>query len=360
MRPTTNHSGKLAVPAVFAAALIFAASVSAQQGRVRPAVQPGGQGQGGPQIDHVEINVFDTTRKQQLPRIMPETTVRLAVGEGLRLRVFGIPNNPNVSPRMPTATWEVISGRGKAYLSRQDEALGTTNLTADRPGVAVLRYNITQPVDARVRTGTLRIEVFDPATEAQGTGSRGTGSHDTVAGAPGPGGVTLFADGDFRGRSETFYSDVPDLRRSGIGHDNASSVRVDPGCSAVLYDSINFTGRSWTVEGPVYSLAGTPVGNDSVSSVRVSCGESRGATLFEAADFKGRSETVYGDISDMRRTAVGNDALSSVRVDPGCRAELFTDGNFGGRRWVVEGPVYRMDGTPVGNDSVSSVRVTCD
>ncbi len=56
--------------------------------------------------------------------------------------------------------------------------------------------------------------------------------------------VTLYAAGDFRGVSETFYDDVPNMKRSRVGNDQASSVRVAPGCTVILYAGGDFQGRS--------------------------------------------------------------------------------------------------------------------
>jgi hypothetical protein len=83
--------------------------------------------------------------------------------------------------------------------------------------------------------------------------------------------VTLYHDDDFRGGSERFYDDSSNLGRSRIGNDNASSIRVDPGCRAVLYRDSNFRGASAVITRDVSSLRRTVVGNDGASSLRVKC-----------------------------------------------------------------------------------------
>ena len=85
-------------------------------------------------------------------------------------------------------------------------------------------------------------------------------------------GVTLFHDDGFRGGSETFYEDRADLGRSSIGNDNASSIRVDPGCQAVLYRDSNYRGAYAVITSDVSSLRNTEVGNDGASSLQVQCG----------------------------------------------------------------------------------------
>ncbi len=361
---TTVASRPLAAVTALALCALMAGAAFSQQGRVRPTTPPGqGQvnAQSGPQIASVAIDVFDTKIKQERERIRAQDGLRLAVGETLRLRVVGLTHNPNRAPRLPTATWEVISGKNRAYLSRQNESLGTTNITgndvmAGNRTPTIVRYTITSPIDGSMRVGDIRLEVYDPQAAATGTVERAPGP----GGNQGPGGVTVFEAANFGGRSDTFYGDVRDLRRSAVGNDTMSSIRVDAGCRAELFEDIDFRGRSWSVEGPVYSLSGTPIGNDTVSSLKVYCGgTARGATLFEHDNFEGRNETFQGAVPDLGRSALGNDAASSIRVDEGCVAELYTDINFGGRRWQVEGPVYSLNGSPVGNDSVSSLRVSC-
>lgn len=84
-------------------------------------------------------------------------------------------------------------------------------------------------------------------------------------------GVTLYANSDFRGRSESFTNDVRDLRGSQIGNDQASSLRLARGCEAILYSDANFRGQSVSVDYDVPNLGETRVGNDQVSSLEVRC-----------------------------------------------------------------------------------------
>src|SRR5262249_20339371 len=144
-------------------------------------------------------------------------------------------------------------------------------------------------------------------------------------------GVTLYEAKDFRGRSQTFFSDAPDLRGSIIGDDTASSVRVAPGCQAILYADPGFHGRSMAVTSDVSSLSGSSVGNDKVAALRVRC-EGRivvsgreyprheerreegppGVTLFRGTRFRGRYETFTQDVDNLRGSQFGNDAANSV------------------------------------------------
>jgi hypothetical protein len=95
------------------------------------------------------------------------------------------------------------------------------------------------------------------------------------SGAPPSDGVTLFADKDFRGASEAFRSDVPELSRTRIGARSASSIQVPPGCRVTLFSEPNYRGRSATFDGEHSNLRNTPVGNDAAQSMRVECGQRR-------------------------------------------------------------------------------------
>ena len=88
-------------------------------------------------------------------------------------------------------------------------------------------------------------------------------------------GVTLYRDKDFRGASESFRSDVPDLSRTRVGGRAASSIRVPEGCRATLFSEPDYRGRSATFEEEHGNLRETPIGNDAALSLRVECGSRR-------------------------------------------------------------------------------------
>jgi len=197
-------------------------------------------------------------------------------------------------------------------------------------------------------------------------GSSGSSSHG--------GGVTLYGDYGYRGASEEVHGDIVDMKRTRIGNDSLSSVRVPQGCRVTLYSDNNFRGRSIELYGDEPELGRTQVGNDSVSSLRVNCGggssssgsshpggsHGRGVTLYSDNGYRGASETVYDDVVDMKRTRVGNDSLSSVQVPDGCRVTLYSDNNYRGRSIDLYGDEPELGRTRVGNDSVSSIAVACD
>ena len=189
-------------------------------------------------------------------------------------------------------------------------------------------------------------------------------------------GVTLYRDLNFTGTSQTFSDDIPDLRGSYVGNDNATSVRISSGCRARLYADVDYKGAYIEVEQDVSDLRRSPVGNDTVTSLRVRCegggdgwsdggtwpggGTRRGVTVYRDLNFSGASQSFSNDVADLRSSFVGNDTATSVRVERGCRARLYADANFGGSYIDVDQDISDLRGSPVGNDKVSSMRVRCD
>lgn len=86
-------------------------------------------------------------------------------------------------------------------------------------------------------------------------------------------GVTLYSGRHRTGDSQTFDRDVPDLDRTPFGGNRASSLDVSPGCVAVLYELPFYRGRSQEFTGPDNDLRRSAVGDDGVSSLRVDCEE---------------------------------------------------------------------------------------
>ncbi len=190
--------------------------------------------------------------------------------------------------------------------------------------------------------------------------------HDS--GTSGRGGATLYAGGDYSGRSETFFGDVDRLSGTEVGNDTVSSVRVAPGCRLVLFEHPHYQGNSSVVTTDVPSMRGTSLGNDQASSLRLDCGrrggsdrpdDRGGVTLYRDVDFRGRGETFYRDARDLGSTEVGSDTVSSVRVSSGCRVTLYRHNDFRGEPTVLTRDAETLRFTAVGNDAVSSIEVDC-
>ena len=181
--------------------------------------------------------------------------------------------------------------------------------------------------------------------------------------------VTLYADVDFRGASETFYGDVASLKETRFGNDRVSSLRVEPGCTVILYSGANFRGQSAQFRRDAFSMRGTDVGNDSVSSLRLRCewasggddldwSERRGVALYRDAG-SGQREIFYGDDSDLRNNRIGAGKASSVRVAPGCRVTLYSEVEYRGRSTEVSSDIRDLSNTRLGNDEAWSLAVSC-
>jgi len=195
------------------------------------------------------------------------------------------------------------------------------------------------------------------------------------------GGVTLHREANYQGISETFYSDVADLRGSRIGNDQATSVSLGGDCQARLYANTNYTGAYLQMAFGVADLRGSRVGNDTASSLKVRCGgthwgegssgsssgggwgggsSGHGVTLYRDLNFSGTSQTFTDDISDLRGSMVGNDSATSIRISQGCQARLYADAGYRGAHVEVDRDISDLRGSPVGNDSVTSIQVRCD
>ena len=85
-------------------------------------------------------------------------------------------------------------------------------------------------------------------------------------------GVTVHSDSDYRGRTETFCDDDPDLRDNPIRQDTISSVAVDRGCRVILFSDVGFRGSVTVLDADHPNLRHSQVGNDRISSLRVECG----------------------------------------------------------------------------------------
>ena len=101
-----------------------------------------------------------------------------------------------------------------------------------------------------------------------GTGEGWRGG-DSVSGSSDR--VTLYEDTNFKGSAFSFDSDVGDLRSAFGANDEASSVRVAPGCTVRLYPDPQFNGDYTETNRDIPDLRGSDVGNDSISSLQVRC-----------------------------------------------------------------------------------------
>ena len=217
-------------------------------------------------------------------------------------------------------------------------------------------------------------DVGNDAVSSLRVDCRGTGGSTIDSGwSAGGRGVTLFRDSGFKGDSETFSTDVPDLSRTRVGARQASSIEVPEGCTAELFTGTGFSGRSTVFREAHDNLRLTDVGNDAAASLRVDCGRRRfrpadgrgagygpaGGTLFRDKDFEGEAESFRSDVPDLSRTRVGGRQASSVAVPAGCRVTPFSEAGYRGRSAAFDADHGGLRQTPLGNDAALSMRIDC-
>jgi hypothetical protein len=138
--------------------------------------------------------------------------------------------------------------------------------------------------------------------------------------------VTVYQDRDFQGRSQTFASDINDLRRDGW-NDSITSVRVRPAGAAManrwgrpvvpangacFYEGIIYSGQYFcSRQGETVEMV--PDGtNDRISSIRL-FGNAE-LVVYRDRDFGGVSRWFDGSAADLRDSG-WNDTISSYRIE---------------------------------------------
>lgn len=135
--------------------------------------------------------------------------------------------------------------------------------------------------------------------------------------------ATLYGQPDFRGASVTLEEDTPHLVGQTVGPDAASSIRVECrrnpggntdelpyGSGVVLYERSYFSGQGVPVRRDVADLARL---DDRVRSIRVAPGCE--ALLFRDPNYRGRGTEIDRDVADLDSVrSIGNNRLSSIRV----------------------------------------------
>ena len=250
-------------------------------------------------------------------------------------------------------------------------------------------YRSNRCVTVRTADGRYQSIVYAPDFDCQSGGSQSGSSHSGSGWGnsgyhSGDRGVTLYRDLYLEGFSQTFTEDVPDMRRTRIGDDSATSVGISPGCTARLYQDLDFKGAYTEVTDDIGDLRSSRVGDDSVTSLQIRCGRhsgwghnessewgkgdewtdsgsrAYGVTLHRDLNYTGTSQTFTSDVPDLRGSRIGDDQATSVSVSRECRARLYQNPNYGGAYTEVTSDIGDLRGSSVGNDSVTSIRVRCD
>lgn len=313
-------------------------------------------------IQELRISVLDPATKEVLAEVPPKGTVTLEVGALVRLRMVAVPQGQQRGLRYPSTRFEVVYGKSRVAVKKVNEEVGNITLQAVRTDdprrpheQTMVAYEILESLNAdpKMLKGHVTIEVV-PATESAAV--------ETLPALER--GVVLHPETGFRGQGETFTRSDPSLADNSIRDNVASSIRVAPGCEAILFEGPNYQGRRTWATQDVADLGATDLGNRTASSIQIQCtgaaARRLGVTLFTDDNFRGRVEKHFDHASSLDGNMVGNDSASSVKVDAGCRATLYEHASFQGRSFVVTGDVRSLRNTPVGNDAVSSLRVECN
>lgn len=182
-----------------------------------------------------------------------------------------------------------------------------------------------------------------------------------VASAPAGAQVTLYEHPEYRGASESFDRDMPNLAGTTIGDNRASSVRLAPGCSVELFEHPNYRGDQTVLTNSTNRLVGSEVGDDQVSSVRIRCrpAAGQGVVLFEHPDFRGREGVFYQDVADLKAEQFPDNQASSARVAPGCTVTLYEHPNYRGASTTLYEDDAYLENDRIGDNRASSLRVRC-
>jgi hypothetical protein len=221
----------------------------------------------GPRIGDLRILVADAATNKELFEIAPGGTLTMAMGQEFRLRMSAVPADRGRGRRYPSTRFRIAQGDNRIRLRGADEKVGRVIVVGMRlhdGEPTMIEWQILDPLDLpdNLRVGRIRVVTTEPAPPPP----------PPAPPPPAPDrGVVLCEHENFRGQCVRLSSDISDLRATLLGHDNASSIRVDAGCSAILYDDVDFRGGVAEVNRDLDSLRGTPLGNDRASSLRVLC-----------------------------------------------------------------------------------------
>ena len=187
--------------------------------------------------------------------------------------------------------------------------------------------------------------------------------------------VFLFSDCYFGGNSQSFGTGKYNYHQLGpIGNDQLSSLRIPSGWTVTVYADANYLGASETYSSDIDCL--NSVYNDKVSSmwIRNGSGNNNGngnngnnngnnnngnaAIAYSDCYFRGESQPFYAgryNVSDLA-TKVGNDAISSIQLPRNWSVTVYDDVDFGGRSETFNGSLNCLGRD--WNDKISSMIIS--
>jgi hypothetical protein len=163
------------------------------------------------------------------------------------------------------------------------------------------------------------------------------------------GGVQLFVDGNFSGRSVTF-STGGRFTLSSLVDNQVSSLIVPSGWKVITFENPDFTGHSIVFTEGQYGVIDS-AWNDTISSVVVE----EPAVVYVDASFAGANSRLIPGFYNLDHMGVPNDSISSVFVPPNMRVLLTQDDGFnGGANLLTATTTFLGSGW---NDVTSSIGV---
>jgi hypothetical protein len=183
------------------------------------------------------------------------------------------------------------------------------------------------------------------------------------------GGVTVYADINYRGQSAMFRDDTPNLASAGW-NDAISSIRIPNGETWEICQDSDYRRNCQQLSGNVADLR-TTGWNDRISSLRrTDNGGARGrqrswnadggtgVTVYANANFGGQSTFLRGATPNLVPYKI-NDKVSSIRITSGETWEVCQDSEYGGQCQMLSASV--ADLRSMGwNDRISSLRPVYD
>ena len=170
--------------------------------------------------------------------------------------------------------------------------------------------------------------------------------------------VTLYSSCNYFGFSKSLEKGYYNTNDLGIGNDKLSSIRVPDGYTITLYQDGDFKGQSTLYSSDISCLPGD--WNDKVSSVYVNYernySNNEAVTLYMDCNYRGYSKSLGEGSYRVYELGISNDQLSSIRVPRGYSITLYQDDNFQGSSTRYEEDIPCL---PVNwNDRTSSIVIT--
>ena len=184
-------------------------------------------------------------------------------------------------------------------------------------------------------------------------------------------GVTVYADPNFGGRSQSFRGDTPNMVSAGW-NDTISSIRIASGETWEICQDVDYGNQCRTLSGDVADLRGMGW-DDRISSLRRSNNNgynnagnrgwgrgnnrnnnSAGVTVYANTNYRGQSATLRNDTPNLVSLNL-NDKVSSIRIPNGETWEVCQDINYESQCQVLSASVadLRRSGW---TDRISSLR----